>query len=167
MSISSSPLVSSFVILCLVPSASYSQQTIFLVRHADRDLTVPDALKSEGYTRASDLAATLKDAGITVVIRSDTIRTKDTALPIVRSRGIPEKIIKADDDHVKKSYEAIRAAGANARVLYVGHSNTIPPLLSKLGCQPEVTIGEREYGDMFIVVPKEPNPMLIKLHFGK
>jgi len=167
MNLSRSHLVFLFSIIAIMPSEALSQQTVILVRHADRDTSVPDGLTPEGRIRASALAATLKDAGVTLVVRSNTIRTRETALPIVQARGIPEKVIKADDEHVKNACEAIRSSGANGVVLYVGHSNTIGPLLAKLGYKGDVTIGEQEFGNMFILVPKAPNPVLIKLHYGK
>jgi len=37
-------------------------------------------------------------------------------------------------------------------VLVVGHSNTIPAVVKALG-GPEVTIGENEYDNLFILVP--------------
>jgi len=156
-----------FSIIILIPSEVLSQQTVILVRHADRDAGVPDGLTKEGRMRAETLASTLKDAGVTHVVRSNTIRTRETALPTVQARGIPEKVINADDNHVKNAYEAIRTSGANAVVLYVGHSNTVGPLLAKLGYKDEITIGEQEFGNMYILVPKEPNSVLIKLHYGK
>lgn len=156
-----------FAIIALVPAEVSAQQTVILVRHADRDSSVPDGLTQEGRVRAAALATTLKDAGVTLVIRSNTIRTKDTASPTVQSRGIPEKVIKADDDHVKNVYETIRSAGANAVVLYVGHSNTIGPVLAKFGYQGVIAIGEQEFGNLFVFVPKETNSVLLKLHYGR
>lgn len=167
MNISCLQLVFLFSIITLLPAEAFTQQTVILVRHADRDSSVPDGLTQEGRQRAMALAATLKDAGITLVVRSDTVRTRETALPAVQARGIPEKVVKADDDHIKNAFEAVRSSGANAVVLYVGHSNTIGPLLTKLGYQGDIKIGEQEFGNMFIFVPKESHSVLIKLHYGK
>ena len=51
-------------------------------------------------------------------------------------------------------------------VLVVGHSNTIPSLLSALGCPDAVSIAGDEYDNLFVVVPREgAKALLLRLRY--
>ena len=51
-------------------------------------------------------------------------------------------------------------------VLIVGHSNTIPDLIKKLGVTTEIKIGDDDYDDLFLVVrPATGVPTLIRLKY--
>jgi len=51
-------------------------------------------------------------------------------------------------------------------VLIVGHSNTIPDLIKKLGVTTEIKIGDDDYDDLFLVVrPATGQPTLIRLKY--
>jgi phosphohistidine phosphatase SixA len=161
------------VTLCCLawPVASYGQQAVFVVRHAEREGEDVDALSEAGKARAKALGELLKTAGVTLVVHSTTDRTRDTAQPLISAErpivGRPVvKVINTGDSHVEDAYVAIRQAGEKAVVLYVGHSNTVGPLLKKLGHTAEVKLDEKDYGDLFLVVPKEPAPVVLRMRFG-
>jgi broad specificity phosphatase PhoE len=129
------------IILAAVPAAALD--TFYLVRHAEKaswpsdpDLAVFQPLSPEGVARAAALADRLKNAGIAAVYTSRTTRTIETAVPLVQASGIP---ITADDATTKPDQMAaflfrLREKHASDKaVLIVGHSNTIPALLAKLG----------------------------------
>jgi broad specificity phosphatase PhoE len=86
------------------------------------------------------LAGRLKDAGIAAAYTSRTTRTLETAMPLVNRTHIP---VKADDattrpDEIMPFLEHVVGGHANDRaVLIVGHSNTIPEFLIKLGATPD------------------------------
>jgi phosphohistidine phosphatase SixA len=144
-----------------------AQQVVFLVRHADRDTNGADALTPKGHARAAALAEVLKNVSVTIVVRSDTDRTKETAAPTVKMAKAVEKVIGVGNAHVKEAYDAIRAAGAKAIVLYVGHSDTLGPLMNRLGHRGEVTLAHGDYGDLFVLVPMDPEPIVLRLRFGE
>jgi hypothetical protein len=51
-------------------------------------------------------------------------------------------------------------------VLVVGHSNTLPEVLKKLGVKDDIKIEDSEYDNLFIVVrPESGEPTLIRLRF--
>ena len=143
-----------------------AQQVVFLVRHAERDANGGDALTPEGRDRAAALADGLRNAGMTVVVRSDTERTKATAAPTLKASHAIEKVVGVGTSHVKEAYDAIRAASANSVVLYVGHSDTIGPLMNRLGHRGEVALGHDDYGNLFVLVPKDSEPTVLRLRFG-
>ena len=51
-------------------------------------------------------------------------------------------------------------------MLIVGHSNTVPDLLKRLGVTTEVTIGDDDFDNLFVVVrAASGEPTLIRLKY--
>lgn len=133
-------------LLLAVPAAGLD--TVWLVRHAekaepwpaDRDLDALRPLSAEGIARADALADRLKDAGIATVYSSRTTRTMSTGWPLATRLKIP---LVADDATIRAGelppfLARLRERHAGDRaVLIVGHSNTLPLLLTQLGAVPE------------------------------
>jgi hypothetical protein len=46
----------------------------------------------------------------------------------------------------------------------VGHSNTLPQIISALGVSARVTVAEFDYDNLFLVLLM-PEPRLIRLHY--
>jgi phosphohistidine phosphatase SixA len=154
--------------LCLSTNA-FAQGTIFLVRHAERADTSPEApatmaadpsLSDAGRVRAASLAAILKDAGISAIFVTEFKRTQETAAPLAKALGITPTAIASKD-----------AAGLIARLkqidgtaLVVGHSNTVPDVVKALGVTGPVSIGDADFDNLFILTPQQP-PRLIRLHY--
>jgi hypothetical protein len=60
----------------------------------------------------------------------------------------------------------LASLGAHDRALVVGHSNTVPQLLRALKVDTAVTIADRDYDNLFIVVPSKASaPSLLRLKF--
>jgi hypothetical protein len=60
----------------------------------------------------------------------------------------------------------LRALGPDARVLVVGHSDTVPKILSALGSTQLVTIGSDEYDNLFSVLPRAAvTPTVLRLRY--
>ena len=130
---------------------------IFIVRHAERaDATADSPLSAAGEARAQHLAALLKDAGITQILTTDVRRTIQTGAPLAAALHIASAALKAGDQDALLA--RLRAASAGDRILVVGHSNTVPPLLHALGVAPDVTIDDAEYDNLFLVVTREGAP---------
>src|SRR5687768_4885178 len=119
-----------------VPAAA--QPLVFVVRHAERADTAsggapmmatdPD-LSEAGHARAQSLAAALKDARITAIFVTPYKRTQQTAEPLAKALGLQPTAIDPKD--AAGLIEKIKAAHGN--VLVVGHSNTVPDVLTRLG----------------------------------
>jgi phosphohistidine phosphatase SixA len=125
-----------FLVLVCLNHLAQAQKTVILVRHAERPET--DAgddphLTNDGIKRAKTLAGILKDSGITGIVTSNANRTKETAAPTAESLHLDSKEISLEsvDQHVQKVFEALQALGDRGVGLYVGHSNTLEPLLRK------------------------------------
>lgn len=137
------------ILLCLVCAApAAALDTIYLTRHAEkvdgwpanREIDAFQPLSPAGVARAEALAKRLKDAGVAAAYTSSTTRTLSTALPLVAATHIP---LHADDattrnDEMKAFLERLVRDHPNDRaVLIVGHSNTVPQLLVRLGAKPD------------------------------
>jgi len=149
-----------------VPAAA--QQTIFVVRHAERaDASAgapptmasdPD-LSEKGKARAQALATVLQDAKITAIYTTQYKRTVQTADPLARALAIQPTALDA-----RETAGLIEKLKAGGNALVVGHSNTVGPILQQLGVADAITLGDEDYDNIFVVVRSE-KPTLIRLHF--
>jgi broad specificity phosphatase PhoE len=170
-------LASIAVLLLLVPATTSAQQSIILVRHAEREPGEGDVRLSEaGRQRAERLASILKDAGITHIFVSDRRRTLETAQPLARAHNIsPSRIsvpaqgrgkITPSELQVRATLLAISKLPRTAVVLVVGHSNTVPMFLTRLGYGPRLEIPDNEYDNLFVVTPRATRaPAVVRIRF--
>jgi broad specificity phosphatase PhoE len=159
--------------LACLPAASLAQKAVLVVRHAEKasDANEPSVpLSDAGTSRARRLAALLKDAGVSAIYSTDTVRTRKTVEPLAAARKLEIRIYEPTGPDGKVSLkplaERLRRENASDVVLVVGHSNTIGPLLSELGCVESVSIAGDEYDDLFVVVPRAQDPAeLLRLRY--
>jgi broad specificity phosphatase PhoE len=157
-------------------SARAADQIIFVVRHAERATEVPvpstppshsmlanDApLSTAGHARAVKLAAMLASADIRHIYTTEYLRTRQTAVPLAEKTKL-KPVMSASKDP-EPLMAAVRQATGN--VLIVGHSNTVPDLLKRLGIKEAVTIADDEYDNLFVVVRRDAGePTLIRLRY--
>ena len=108
----------------------------------------PDLSDTRAGQRAESLAAMLKDAGITAIFATEFKRTQQTAAPLAKALGITVTTVPAKD--MAALVEKLKAA--TGKVLVVGHSNTVPEIMSGARRDAAVTIGDAEFDNLFIVV---------------
>jgi broad specificity phosphatase PhoE len=158
-------LLCGFVFCSLAIESAAQRHTIFLVRHAERaaisGATGSDThLSPAGRERAQALAELLKDAKITAIYTTEYKRTQETAAPLAQSLGIQPKVVFADD--TRSLIAKLRSRPGN--VLVVGHSNTLPQIITALGILSRVTIAESDYDNLFLIVAGR-TPQLVRLHY--
>ena len=163
------------ILILVFGARTLAQQTIFIVRHAERAdggagggasmtgnasmmANDPD-LSESGRRRAEALAETLRDSGVKAVFVTEYKRTQQTAQPVARKLGLQPVIVSAKDPAAL--LDKIKAV--EGPVLVVGHSNTVPELLTKLGVSNAPKLGDSDYDDLFIVT-RGDKPFLIRLH---
>ncbi|MCA1585928.1 MAG: histidine phosphatase family protein [Acidobacteria bacterium] len=140
-------------------------QVIVVVRHAERETGQgDDSLSAAGRERAERLVFVLSDVNVTHVLTSDRKRTIETAAPLTEKRGLtstaipmPEASpggIDPTEQQIAATLDAINRLPETARVLVVGHSNTVPILLKALGVTESVTIRDDEFDNLFVVAPR-------------
>jgi len=155
--------------LAILPTCA-AQRAIILVRHAEKiadDLNGIDVpLSKAGQERARLLAEMLKDSGITVIYATDTVRTRDTALPTARKLGL--KIRNLEQHDPERAISRIQHDNANDVVLIVGHADTLPGLLEALGYHREIRIPSNDYTNLFVVIPRFGKaPSVIRVGYGE
>jgi phosphohistidine phosphatase SixA len=164
-------LVVSLLALCATCEAT-AQQAIILVRHAEKatESNEPGVPLSEaGSARAAKLAQMLASAGITAIYATETDRARQTAEPLARALKLDVKTYSPRDasgklapqlllDRLKKEEAGI--------VLVVGHQNTVPDLLAVLGNPLKIEIREKQFDDLFVVVPKaRAAPTVVRIKY--
>lgn len=150
--------------------AMAQKNTVYIVRHAEKDLTDTDSrnpeLSFEGKQRALNLRRELRGKDIDVVFSTDYTRTRNTAGPLKDYRGISLVIYNAAKlgdlvDLVKKDYE-----GKN--VLIVGHSNTILETVAAFGGEkPFDSVSEDIYDNLFRVTINGDKVAVSASKYGK
>lgn len=126
--------------------------TFVVVRHAEKATDDPrdPALTDAGRQRAEALAARLAATPVTAVYATGFRRTQQTAAPIAARHGLAVHGYDAALDATEFAASLRRAHPAGTAVV-VGHSNTVPGIVSAL-CECAVApIDETVYGDRYTV----------------
>ncbi len=138
-------------------------KTVFLLRHAEFDLPadglVPDStpLSGAGHARAKVIAQLLGRAGVTAVFASQAARTQQTARPLADQLALPVRVVPAQNGPVL--LRQIFDPNSGPVVVVVGHSNTVPELVTGLGVSgPPQTI--QGHTDLFVVTVAAIAPQL-------
>lgn len=157
------------LLLGAVPASA--QQTIFVVRHAERadagggGMNTPATdppLSAAGNERAARLAAMLRSADIRSIFTTEFVRTRQTAAPTAQALHLEPVAIPANDPAAVTA----KALAAKGNVLIVGHSNTVPDVLKRLGVKDAMTIADTEFDNLFVVVrPESGEPTLVRLRY--
>jgi len=160
---------SAFLIVVSLAATAAAQQTVFVVRHAERADTAAGAaptmaadpeLSDAGRARAESLAAALEDAAVVAIFATEFKRTQATATPLAKALGLQVTTISSKEP--AKLIQAVKSAGGN--VLVVGHSNTVPAIVKDLGVAAPITVGDAEYDNLFVVTLGAA-PSVLRLHY--
>ncbi|MDR7132755.1 broad specificity phosphatase PhoE [Algoriphagus sp. 4150] len=141
-----------FLIASLLAACSSKQQpkTIYIVRHAEKQLTGDDPeLSIAGNARANKLAQILADKEIKHIYSTDFKRTKLTATPTAVEAGVTIEVYdpKNHDDLVDK----LRTNEGN--ILVIGHSNTVGQVANYFVGEAEkyTDLEDSEYNYIYVV----------------
>ncbi len=115
-------LLFSLLLILGACTSQNSPKTIYIVRHAEKQLVGNDPqLAYVGNVRALKLAQILEKEEIKHVFSTDYIRTKNTAKPTADKAGVEIEIY--DPKNHDALVEELRKREGN--ILVVGHSNTV------------------------------------------
>ncbi len=161
------------VLLIALANAAAAQQAILLVRHAEKatDANEPAVPLSEaGTARAARLAEMLKEAGVTAVYATDTVRARKTGEPVAKAGGLEVRTYSATDAAGKPAprilLDRLKKEEPKGVVLVVGHSNTVPQILEAFGYGAKVEIPSTQFDDLFVVTPRaEGPPSVVRLKY--
>ncbi|RPD42337.1 histidine phosphatase family protein [Chitinophaga barathri] len=126
--------------------------TFFLVRHAEKNPGRDSTLTTEGRQRAGKLYRILKDSAISRIYTTPFKRTVETGDSLRILGKVDTAFYQPDSTGESLLYEISRRGDWGKRILVVGHSNTLIPLIKSLNAKPKMdSISEKDYGNLFII----------------
>lgn len=138
--------------------------TIYLVRHAEKDLTAQSGgnppLTQCGKERAQALSTLLKDVPIKTVYSTNYTRTINTAAPTAKAKGL--EIEQYDGNNLEAIAKLLLSRKQDA--LVVGHSNTTGVLAGLLTGKEQADIDLDTYNRIYQVVVHKKCSRLHLLH---
>jgi broad specificity phosphatase PhoE len=153
-----------FLLLALgIGGAAPPAGDFYVMRHLERDSTGADpGLNAQGRRHAEALLAWFATRRAPAAIYvSATRRARETAAPLAARLGL-----------AVKEYAPLDLDGLVARVkaeagpvLIVGHSNTVPDIVARLGGVRPPAIPDEEYGDIWRV--SGPGPATAHFSLGR
>jgi phosphohistidine phosphatase SixA len=159
-----------FLLMVSAAAQAADDQVIFVVRHAERadgggargrGMSDDPPLSTDGVGRALRLASMLRAANVKHIFVTTFQRTRQTAEPLAKQQHL--EIDTSASATVDTLVDKLRKT--EGRSLVVGHSNTVPEILSKLGVAETVDV-EEEFDNLFIVVLKPAGaPTFIRLKY--
>jgi broad specificity phosphatase PhoE len=158
-------LKAALALVLFLPGLAQAQEAILLVRHGQKaDASDDPPLSAAGEARARALAKHMKLAGLTAIYASDRQRTQLTAAPTAEALALRVNVHPAKD--AAGLVARLAKEQPRGRVLVVGHSNTLPAIVAALGIKEKVEIGDDDFDNLFVIVPRERGgPLLLRLRW--
>lgn len=164
-----------FVVALAVAAAARptpADTLVVVIRHAEKAGPSGDVpLSSLGEARAHDLVPLAREAGISAVVTTQFLRTRQTAAPTVQALGITPDVVAATanaNEHARQIATLVRERYQGRAVLIVGHSNTVPAIIAALGGPSMRDLCESEYDRLFVLSMSEgAPPRLIQSRYGR
>ena len=150
-------------LFCCLSCPARAAVTVILVRHAEVvGAGSNPRISAQGQQRAELLASMLKDVALDTIYVTEYARTQETAKPTAARHHLAPRQFKAAD--TADLLREIRKHSSGS-ILVVGHSNTLPRIISGLG-GPAVQIGELQFDNLFLVTLTASEAVLVPLHYG-
>lgn len=148
-------LIAPFLLGTALPIGILSAQPslVILVRHAEKQSSPADdpSLTERGTLRARMLDQTLAHTTPGTIFVTPFKRTAETAAFVAARSGITPVAISVAGNHVQRVADAVKSA--SGVVLVVGHSNTIPAIITALGGPKLSDICDASFATLFVFQP--------------
>jgi len=163
------------LIICCCGTGLYAQPVlankntkIYIVRHAEKEIGNDPGLTVAGKTRAGDLMRALKNKGIRHIYVSQYRRTQMTADSMRIQLGIDTIHYIADTTGLDLLKKIMAHDDLQSTILVVGHSNTIPKIIRRLGVEnyPQEYISDDEFDTLFLLRYKKHKMRVSKDRYG-
>jgi phosphohistidine phosphatase SixA len=160
---------------------------VVLVRHADTAAQPDRPLSGAGLKRAQDLAAALRNAGVTTIITTQLRRTRETAQPLAAALGLtpqvievgesalvanpkpgasfPSEVVQARAEYIKILEPVVRRL--SGVIVVVGHDWSVPGLIASLGGPQLPNICPSVYDSIFVMTSAQGKASLIQVRYGE
>jgi broad specificity phosphatase PhoE len=119
----------------------------YVMRHLQKAEGPDPALSPEGARNAERLASWFGGDRPAAIYVSGTRRARETAAPLAARLGLTAKEYDPSDTPGLIA----RARAETGTVLIVGHSNTVPEIVARLGGARPADLAETDFGDIFRV----------------
>lgn len=145
------------IALLLAGMVSAQTQTVFLIRHAEKaaEPAGDPVLSEPGFARAARLPQLFANAMPAAVFSTQYQRTQLTAQPVAQAAGLAVTVLAISKDdaeaYPQHVLDGICGLPDGATALVVGHSNTVPAMVSAWTGEPVPPIADDEYDRLFIV----------------
>lgn len=151
------------------PLRAHAQPSlVVLVRHGEKEALPADdpSLSPAGIARAQALAEALTNTKPSAVIVTARKRTAETGAPVAKQAGVTPIVIELTGPHVKNVADAIMKQ--TGTVVVVGHSNTVPAIITALGGPKLPDICDASYATLFVFTPARAGQaaQLVKGSYG-
>ncbi len=162
-------LAANFYAVAQMPQGFNKHTKIYVVRHAEKDTGNNPNLTVAGKKRAGDLMRTLQNKKIQRIYSTPTRRTMQTGDSLRLLQNIDTLIYKADTTGAGLLAKIIAAADAGKTILVVGHSNTVPRLIRKLGVTdyPAKDLPDMEFDNLFLITYKKGKAVVKAMKYGE
>lgn len=158
--------------MVLPTSRVFAQKTtVFVVRHAEKDLSNPaernPPLSAEGTERAAELRKVLEKEDLAAIFSTDFVRTQQTVKPLADANGLIIQTYAPTDFTGLAS--KIKTEYAGKSVLVAGHSNTVVEIVKALGGSAGMKeLTEEDYDYLFKVsITPDGKVETVPSQFGK
>lgn len=146
-----------------LPLLAAPPTTFYIVRHAEKTGEEGDVpLSAVGTRRAETLRDMLRSVPLAAVYATATQRCRNTAAPTAEAAGLEVEVYPPMPEAEWLAGLATEHAGKS--VLIVGHSNTVPLMVERLGGG-SYEVGHDEYDSLFIVTVHEGTASVQRLRF--
>ena len=141
---------------------------IYIVRHGEKETGRDPALTAGGIRRAGDLLRALNNESVQKIYVSRYRRTQMTGDSMRIQLKIDTVHYTADTLCDELLNTIMQHGDFGKTILIIGHSNTIPKIIRKLGVldYPQADIPDNEFDNLFLVTYKNEKARVKKMKFG-
>jgi phosphohistidine phosphatase SixA len=133
---------------CAALPAAAADVPVHVVRHFDTPAGEKDPdLLPQGVARAEALARWFRGKRLCAILVTQYKRTRQTAAPTAAGRGIAIRTYDAAD----LAGVVAQARASACPVLIVGHSNTVPDIVERLGGARPAPLSHPDFGDLWTI----------------
>lgn len=154
-------VATAFLLLMLASASVVADQTIYLIRHAEKvaDDSKDPALTEVGQERAIAFSAYFAGKELKAVYSSDTVRTRGTAGPTAKANGLD--VLLYDPRDLKAIAATVKELGDT--VLIVGHSNTTAVLANILTGGELPNLEDHHYDRVYVIKLKDDGTGAVRI----
>lgn len=141
---------------------------VYLVRHAEKLGGKDPLLTPDGNIRSGDLARALKGKNIRRIYVTEYLRTQHTGDSLMLQSGIDTVHYLSDTSCTDLVNKIIANNDLDQPILIIGHSNTVPIIIGKLGLTgyPTAYIPDNEFDNLFLLTFKKGKASFKKMKYG-